>query len=172
MVFAWQNGTTIAQIMMQHIRCLQHQSTCRRCGGVEEPGHGYREVEPEDLHRFRGRQLDGDLRRACAQFCEEPPFGLHRAGSGSRGHQRGSVAVYPFRPDGIGDAVSEVHALRRYNEHDFAWLPGLAGGPFLFRTARNAKLQAWKARGMLTIGANRAGSLASHTLGTTDGDTQ
>ena len=81
-------------------------------GGAEETGHGYREVEPKDLHRFGSCQLDGDLRRACAQFCEEPPFGVHRAGSGSGRHQRRSVAVYTFGSDGIGDLVSEVHALK------------------------------------------------------------
>src|SRR5437879_8843285 len=78
----------------------------------EEPGHGYGKVEPKDLHRFRGCQLDGDLRRACAQFCEEPSFGLHRPGSRSRRHQRRSVAVHSFGSDGFGDPVSEMHSLR------------------------------------------------------------
>src|SRR5205807_7398027 len=96
----------------------------------EEPGHGYGKVEPKNLHRFRGCQLDRDLRRARAQFCQEPSSGLHRAGGGSRRPERRSMAVYAFGPDGPGDPVSEMHALKYpYNKTGFsigslAWLGG------------------------------------------------
>src|SRR5438477_6551498 len=66
--------------IVQHIRCFQHLSTCGLLGGgAEEPGHGYGKVEPKDLHRFRGCQLDRDLRRARAQFCQEPSSGQNCA---------------------------------------------------------------------------------------------
>src|SRR5947209_13646570 len=74
---------------------------------------GYREVEPEDFHRFGSFHSDGNLRRACPQFRQDAPLGIHCPGRRSRRDQRGSVALYPFRPDGHRDSIPEVHPLRR-----------------------------------------------------------
>ena len=70
-----------------------------------EPGYGDRKVQSEDFYRFGSGELDGDLRRALAQFCEEAALGIHRARGGSCGTAGGSVAVYAVGPDGADDAV-------------------------------------------------------------------
>src|SRR6267143_1612194 len=116
-------------------------------GEVEEPGHGNREVEPKDFHRFRSCEPDGDLRGARAQLCQEPPPWIHRAGRGSRRNQCGSVAIYALGFDGSCDPLSEVHTLSARRRQEFEWLPGPAGEPFLLLDTPKPRVATREGRG-------------------------
>jgi hypothetical protein len=77
----------------------------------EEAKSGKGKIESKNLHGFRSSELDGDLRRASAQFRAEPAFGDDRASRRSCGSPSRAVAIHAVRPDGAGYTVPALHAL-------------------------------------------------------------